>query len=67
MERNFLIEHIEITQKFNFFIETTQKKRNSGYNESEKASFLSSLSLDLKEFPDEKAISAIFEANLRNK
>lgn len=61
---------MEITTKFYNFVKATQNKQNSFNNLEEKEKindFLSSLALDLNEFPNENSIKASFEANLSKK
>lgn len=69
MESSSLSQNLEITAKFNTFVEAVLHYQKTCFIEAEKgkiSSFLSSLFLDLEEFPDEKAIKMIFEANLCN-
>lgn len=70
MEKNSFTENNEIPTNFYSFLDAVEIKRQTADIETERQKiliFLRSLSLDLKEFPDEKMIKAIFEANSCNK
>lgn len=66
MEAQYFKQNIEIPTDFSSFVKEVKNHQKSIPIEIHKVkemSFLSSLSLDLKEFPDERTITAIFEAN----